>query len=174
MTTDREAIENRQNVEKLALVESDKQAVDVFMSDGSRVLDTNVDQVVRATARTREAEAKENHLLELLQGAQRLIGNTLAEVPTVKRFRISVYGGYALKVRVVVITKGEYFDEVASEAVEELTAQLYEMDEQSRFNFQFFVQPESVEETTISTFVPDSRHIFFDATRQEPGRSESA
>lgn len=137
----------------LSLLEGDRTAVTVFMSDGCRLHDQTVDRVVQAAATQEAIRQATERVNNQLSSALDAITRWAAGTPTVKK--IAGVVGYGVKIRVLFITEGQHYSEVASDALESLSSEVFELTKDTPFRFRYYLVPEASEQAARETFMSD-------------------
>ncbi len=142
---------DRRQGECVHLLEGDGTTVTVFMSDGGRLNDQTVDRVVQATATQEAFQNAAKRLQAQLKSALNAIHRWAEETPSVKK--IAGIVGRGPKARVLFVTEGERFSEEASEALESLSSEVFDLLKNSPFRFRYYLTPEGVERAARQTFL---------------------
>jgi len=137
----------------LSLLEGDRTAVTVFMSDGCRLHDQTVDRVVQAAATQEAIRQATERVNSQLSNALDAMTRWAKDTPTVKK--IAGVVGYGVKIRVLFITEGQHYSEVASDALEALSSEVFDLTKETPFRFRYYLVPEASEQAARETFMSD-------------------
>lgn len=137
----------------LDLCEGDTSPVSVYFADGGRLLDQTVDRVAKSAAMDAFVRQFREKTDDQIDRAFKAITEWSKNQPDVKSVHAALHGTMQTKFRVLIITRGEYFDESVAESVDELSSQVIDLLDGLPFQFRFYVQPESTEEAAFRTFI---------------------
>lgn len=140
----------------LSLLEGDQCLAHVYYSNGER-LSATIDRVVQEAAVGVSISNERDRLARILRESIQLIESWKQQQPSIVQVQ-SVF--VSTKIRVLVVTKGEHFDEQVSDSLESLTSAIHQRVADTPFRFRFYLEPESCAIAAARTFLsePDITH----------------